>query len=57
MPVKKMIRYAFSDLVIPEDVTNPTKYISVHDSDGNLLGEVECYFADFEEEEVDEEEE
>ena len=47
MAIKKKLRYAFSDLIIDENI-NVQKYVMVYDINGNRLGEVECYFVDVE---------
>ena len=38
-----MIRYGLTDLVIDEEV-ELSKYVSIHDKDGYIVGEVELYY-------------
>jgi len=45
----KNIRYGFSDLIISEDQELP-KYITVYDTYGNVIGEVETYMIEEEHE-------
>jgi len=44
------VRYGFNDLVVEGEIT-PQKYVQVFDEESNLLGEVECYFVEDEDEE------
>ena len=44
---KPLRRYGFSDFVTKEI---PDKYIKVYNADGELLGEVECYYIEDENE-------
>ena len=38
-----MIRYGLTDLVIDDEV-ELSKYVSIHDKDGYIVGEVELYY-------------
>ena len=46
----KRLRYGFSDLIVSEDRELP-KYITVYDTNGNIIGEVEIYLIEEEPEE------
>lgn len=42
------VRYGFNDLLVDENVDLP-KYVSITDVHGNILGEIQCYFIEKEE--------
>ena len=46
----RYVRYAFCDLILPES-EEPPKYIGIFDKEENKMGEVQCYFVSYEEEE------
>jgi len=46
--MSKRIRYGFTDLVV-DDKTEVQKYITILDTEGNNIGEVECYYIEEEE--------
>jgi len=45
------LRYGFSDLILNDDEPTPTKYVTVYDEDGIVLGDIECFFVEEEEDE------
>lgn len=49
----KTTRYGFSDLVIKADITL-SKYVTIKDTKGDIVGEVECYFIENEDLKEDE---
>ena len=46
--MSKRVRYGFSDLVV-DDKTKVQSYVTVLDTDGKELGDIECYYIEEEE--------
>lgn len=46
--MRAKIRYGFNDLVVDKDIDLP-KYVSIKDTHGNIIGEIQCYFIEEEE--------
>lgn len=45
-------RYGFNDIVLVGEDKELPKYLTVRDTDGNIVGEIECYLVEEETEDV-----